>query len=883
MGEIFQKILDMSLVGCYSIFIVMAVRLLLSKCGRKYAYYLWFVVFLNLCIPFSFQGIFSLIPNSVAEFSVTNAVGSVLEGAEAGNKAQGMVGQGAPDHMTMPQHSDEEMYGTEVNGTGTSPASPEKDADGNAYLSKAPAEETLPLPVKIATGIWLAGIVLLLAWSLVSTLRLRKQISRENWVRFSRKKGIAQVTNLNTPFLWGIFKPTIYLPTDLEEDEIRYVVAHEQYHKKRKDHLVKIVVFFVVVLHWFNPFVWIAYSLFCRDMEISCDEAVLLKFKGNIKKQYAGSLLKYAAKQSGFTLSPITFGEPAVKSRIKNVLGFKRRGIMLSFLAVICVVSVAAGLVLRPSAQTIDDGKDSNSQSDSQEDRSKVSNNNADGENGNSMPSSVEKFKAILLENDNFVCADWQNREVNLAGIKAVVTDEEDVTVRVDKFTIVDLDGDGENEVVLWILYNGDSYYGFEVLHYQEETVYGNTFTYRAFYDLKVDGTFWWSGGAANSGIGRLTFTEDGRAVREEFTDDVDNWNHEKQADVTWYDLSEEGVNMAFENASYSAYSSGGKETGTDGWYGSYIATDFIIRGVTAMGSREAEGLMSCLLKYSPNEFDCEGIHLESPVYEERIMNREDFETYYSGSGGGYTFEDLGIQGDSLLEVTISNSYEFGNTFYVCGDGRILIHHPQGVFFIAERGQSPNIVLSEADKTLLQLLCYNIPAFSGYLMTKNEDFWREFIFRSFTNVPMDENGNYRPIYGEGEHVTIYRDDLGFEEEWFKISETYVQEYAQLIFGWDMPQFHPAFEDMVAGQTALYYQDGYYFIGDSDVSQEEYRFRDVEVFQDRYDTSALVRYDILTYNDNGQQKVVGTVQFHLSYAENAHGFTIVSKEVERSNL
>ena len=186
-------------------------------------------------------------------------------------------------------------------------------------------------------------------------------------------------------------------------------------------------------------------------------------------------------------------------------------------------------------------------------------------------------------------------------------------------------------------------------------------------------------------------------------------------------------------------------------------------------------------------------------------------------SGGGYTFEDLGIEGDSLLEVTISNSYEFGNTFYVCGEGRILIRHPQGIFFIAEREQRPDIVLSEADKDFLQIMCCYVPAFSGYSMTENEDFWREFIFRSFTSVPMDENGNYRPIYGEGEHVTVYRDDLGFEEGEFKISEKYVQEYAQLIFGWDMPQFHPAFEDMESGQTALYYQDGYYFIGDSVIS------------------------------------------------------------------
>lgn len=685
MGEIFQKILDMSLIGCYSILIVMAVRLLLSKCERKYIYYLWFVVFLNLCIPFSFRGVFSLIPSSVAEFSVTNAVESALEGQEAGTNVQGVGEQGAANDMTMPQQPGVILNEADatLNGADANPVTPEGDINSNSSPSEAPTEVTHPLPMRIASGIWMAGIGVLLLWSLVGTIRLKKQVSRENWIRISRKRGIVEVADLESPFLWGIFKPMIYLPTDLEAEELRYVVAHEQYHKKRKDQLVKIVVFFVVAIHWFNPLVWAAYFLFCKDMEISCDEAVLLQFKGNIKKQYAGSLLKYAAKQSGFALSPITFGEPAVKSRIKNVLRFKKRGVVLSVLTVLCVLSVAAGLVLRPSAETAGNGQDGDNQSDLFEDSNEPSDDNSDEEDGNLMMPSEERFKAILLENDNFVCADWQNREVNLAGIKAVVTDEEDITVRVDKFTVVDLDGDGENEVVLWILYNGDSYYGFEVLHYQEGTVYGNTFTYRAFYDLKVDGTFHWSGGAANSGTGRLTFAEDGRAVREEFTDDVDDWNHEKQADVTWYDLSVDGVNMAFENASHSGYSSGDGETNADGWYGSYVVTDYVFGGIYSVEA-EPQNWINYTVEYDLNKFSSDGILMENPVYSENLVSKEEFETGWHGSGGGYYFATLGIEGDSVLEVTIDNSDEFGHWFYVSDDDRILIPW-KGLIFIAER------------------------------------------------------------------------------------------------------------------------------------------------------------------------------------------------------
>lgn len=322
-------------------------------------------------------------------------------------------------------------------------------------------------------------------------------------------------------------------------------------------------------------------------------------------------------------------------------------------------------------------------------------------------------------------------------------------------------------------------------------------------------------------------------------------------------------------------------ETNKSSWYGSYIIKDYIIRGVTAIGNDEAEGMMWALVEYGADEFNSDGIILEAPVYKETFVGREEFATLYSGSGGGCTFETFGIEGDLLLEVTIDNSSELGNTFYVWDDDRILIHHPGGAFLIAERGQRPDIVLTDENKSFLQAMCYYMPAFVGVSETKNEDFWREFIFNSFTSVSMDEDGNYKPVYGEGERVMVYREDLGYEEGEFKISEEYIREYARLVFGagTEMPEFKPAFEDMEEGQTALYYQDGYYYIGESDFDETGYRFRDVEVSIERYVTFAHAYYDILMINDDGEQEVVGTVEFHLDYADNANGFRIVSKEVE----
>lgn len=170
----------------------------------------------------------------------------------------------------------------------------------------------------------------------------------------------------------------------------------------------------------------------------------------------------------------------------------------------------------------------------------------------NSMFSIEECYKTILLDKGTFICTDLGNKELILSDIGEAVTDDESVAVKATKFTVIDLDGDGEDEVVLWIQLNGITDYGFEILHFQEGAVYGYTLPYRTFFNLKSDGTFSFSGNAADSGIGKLRFSVDGYAIENimneaypEETSAVMN-QQEAKTDVTWYDLSVDGVNRAF-------------------------------------------------------------------------------------------------------------------------------------------------------------------------------------------------------------------------------------------------------------------------------------------------------------------------------------------------
>jgi beta-lactamase regulating signal transducer with metallopeptidase domain len=312
MSELFLAVLNMSLTASYVILVLIIVRLLLKKAPKVISYALWGLAAFRLIIPFSFESMFSLMPRN------TNIV--------------------PIPHEIIYQQSPQINSGIEVIDTFASQSLPAPAVEASA--------NSLHIYVEIGAYIWVFGIIALIAYSLVSVLLLKRQLKGAQLI----EKNIFEAENLKTPFVLGLINPKIYLPVGLSKEEQNYILMHEQTHIHRKDHIIKILAFLIVSIHWFNPLVWVAFILMSIDMEMSCDERVLKKMNEDIKKPYATSLLSLAAGRHILNGSPLAFGEGNVKGRIKNVLNYKKPRFWVIFFLIIIIAAVVIGLAANPKS-----------------------------------------------------------------------------------------------------------------------------------------------------------------------------------------------------------------------------------------------------------------------------------------------------------------------------------------------------------------------------------------------------------------------------------------------------------------------------------------------------------------------------------------------------
>lgn len=313
MQAVFLKLLNMSLTAGWLVLAVLLLRVLLKKAPKWIMCLLWGLVAVRLLCPVSLESGLSLIPSAEP---VPSDI--LLSDAPA-------IDSGLP------------LLNQTVNPV------------ISQSLAPAAGESVNPLQIGAfaASAVWLTGTAVMLLYALVSFLRLRKKV-REG---VPMKESVWLCDHVDTPFILGMVRPRIYLPSSLNPKDMEYVIAHEKAHLRRKDHLWKPVGFFLLAVYWFHPLMWVAYVLFCKDVELACDEKVLGQYGVEIKKPYAEALVNCSVPHTRLGACPLAFGEVGVKERVKGVLHYKKPAFWLVFVAVIACVITAVCLLTDPPAE----------------------------------------------------------------------------------------------------------------------------------------------------------------------------------------------------------------------------------------------------------------------------------------------------------------------------------------------------------------------------------------------------------------------------------------------------------------------------------------------------------------------------------------------------
>lgn len=324
--ELFLEFLRRNAMVAVVILAVLLARLLLKKLPKKYAYALWSVVVLRMIFRFDIPSFFSI-------FNVF---------VHAGNS--GVLSES--DRM-MP---DPAVLDNTVGAVQGVWAGPNAVVDAASHAASGTLKSlTMFQKVMIALGIlWIIGIFVLLICGVVSYIRCKRR------TKFAVKRtgNIWECDDLPSPFVLGLWKPQIYIPFQMTQGEYEYIVAHENYHIKRKDTLIKPLAFILLAVYWINPLVWLAYVSMVRDMEMSCDEAVLSTFGSEIKQAYSMSLLAFASGKRNVTFAPLAFGESDATKRIKNVLRYKKPRLISAVVAVLVLAVISLVCLTNASVTT---------------------------------------------------------------------------------------------------------------------------------------------------------------------------------------------------------------------------------------------------------------------------------------------------------------------------------------------------------------------------------------------------------------------------------------------------------------------------------------------------------------------------------------------------
>lgn len=317
MAELFLKVVNMSIAASWIVLVVIVLRLLLKKAPKWICVVLWGLVAVRLIFPFALESVLSLIPSAETI---------------------------SPDIMM--DRTPEIQSGIPAINHAVNPIISQSFAPG-------PADSANPLQVwiPVLSIIWIAGVLVMALYTVISYWKLRRRVRTAVRLR----ENIFQSEKVASPFVMGILKPRIYVPFTMGEVDMNHVIAHEQTHIRRKDHWWKPIGFVLLMLHWFNPLMWVAYILLCRDIELACDEKVVETLRQEQRADYAQALLSCSVNRKMIAACPLAFGEVGVKERVKSVLHYKKPAFWMIAVALVACITVAMCFLTNPK-DVVDSG-----------------------------------------------------------------------------------------------------------------------------------------------------------------------------------------------------------------------------------------------------------------------------------------------------------------------------------------------------------------------------------------------------------------------------------------------------------------------------------------------------------------------------------------------
>lgn len=312
MNHVFIQILNNSLIASLLIFAVMIVRLMIKRAPKWFSCVLWGLVAIKLVLPFSIESVFSLVPSS-------QPIPSDIEYSAA-------------------PHIDS---GVEVINQVVNPVI-EKNFTPQEVVSVNP----LQIVIMVCSVVWIAGTIALLMYSFLSYLLLKKKVAASRKINGN----VYVCDEVVTPFILGVLRPRIYLPTGISDETMECILEHEKAHLKRLDYVWKPLGFVILAVYWFNPLCWVAYVLHCKDIELACDEKVTRDKNKEWKAAYCQALLDCNTQRRIIAACPVAFGEVSVKDRVKSVLNYKKPAFWIVAAAIVVSVIVVVCFMTNPKS-----------------------------------------------------------------------------------------------------------------------------------------------------------------------------------------------------------------------------------------------------------------------------------------------------------------------------------------------------------------------------------------------------------------------------------------------------------------------------------------------------------------------------------------------------